>query len=178
MARARRGARLAGNRHAAMRNIGVIAADNAEKEALAVAVAMREALHQDKTAALVTPDRALGRRVLAALRRWNIEAEDSGGEALADTPAGIFARLAAQTALGGLAPVLLLALLKHPLLRFRYHPGVPLPHLSAPYCAARVHAPAARDLRTRSRPSAPKSKNSGATRNPICIRPIRESGRR
>ena len=34
-----------------------------------------------------------------------------------ETPAGIFARLAAEAALGGLAPVTLLALLKHPLLR-------------------------------------------------------------
>ena len=34
-----------------------------------------------------------------------------------ETPAGIFARLAAQVALGGLAPVTLLGLLKHPLLR-------------------------------------------------------------
>jgi ATP-dependent helicase/nuclease subunit B len=41
--------------------------------------------------------------------------DDSGGDALADTPAGIFARLAAEAALGGLAPVALLALLKHPL---------------------------------------------------------------
>ena len=69
------------------------------------------------TAALVTPDRALGRRVLAALQRWNIAAEDSGGDALADTPAGIFARLAAAVALDGTPPVTLLALLKHPLLR-------------------------------------------------------------
>ncbi len=74
-------------------------------------------MHDGKTAALVTPDRALARRVLAALARWNIAAEDSGGDALADTPAGIFARLAAAAALGGLAPVTLLALLKHPLLR-------------------------------------------------------------
>src|SRR5207302_2002005 len=43
--------------------------------------------------------------------------DDSGGDRLPDTPAGLFARLAAQAALGGLAPVDLLALLKHPLLR-------------------------------------------------------------
>ncbi len=88
-----------------------------EEEALAIAIALREAVQDSKTAALVTPDRALGRRVLAALARWNIAAEDSGGEALADTPAGIFARLAAEAAINGLAPVTLLALLKHPLLR-------------------------------------------------------------
>ena len=48
--------------------MAVIAAANAEEEALAIAVALREVLETDgKTAALVTPDRALARRVLAAL---------------------------------------------------------------------------------------------------------------
>ncbi|HEX5508562.1 MAG TPA: double-strand break repair protein AddB, partial [Pseudolabrys sp.] len=60
---------------------------------------------------------ALARRVLAALARWNIEADDSAGADLADMPAGVFARLVAETALGGLAPVPLLAMLKHPLCR-------------------------------------------------------------
>jgi len=102
---------------AALENVSVIEAANAEEESLAIAVALREAVRDGKTAALVTPDRALGRRVNAALKRWNIEVEDSGGESLTDTPAGVFARLAAEAALGGLAPVALLALLKHPLLR-------------------------------------------------------------
>ncbi len=97
--------------------ISVIEAANAEEESLAIAVALREAVEQGKTAALVTPDRALGRRVLAALARWNIAAEDSSGQPLSETSAGIFARLAADAALGRLAPVTLLALLKHPLLR-------------------------------------------------------------
>jgi ATP-dependent helicase/nuclease subunit B len=102
---------------AAFENIGVIEAANAEDESLAIAVALRQAVQDGKTAALVTPDRALGRRVLAALKRWGIAAEDSSGAALADTPAGIFARLAADAALGRLEPVPLLALLKHPVLR-------------------------------------------------------------
>ena len=100
-----------------LRTVAVIEAANAEEEALAIALALREAVHEGKIAALVTPDRALGRRVLAALGRWNIAAEDSGGDALADTPAGIFARLAAEVALGGVEPVALLALLRHPHLR-------------------------------------------------------------
>jgi ATP-dependent helicase/nuclease subunit B len=103
---------------AALGTLTTIEAANPEEEALAIAVALREAVqHANKTAALVTPDRALARRVLAALQRWNIAAEDSGGDALADTPAGIFARLAALAALNGLEPVTLLALLKHPLMR-------------------------------------------------------------
>ena len=103
---------------AAMAGVSVIEAANAEEEALAIAVCLREAVEKpDKTAALVTPDRALARRVVAALERWEVEVDDSGGDALADTRAGMFARLVAETALGGLEPVPLLALLKHPLLR-------------------------------------------------------------
>jgi ATP-dependent helicase/nuclease subunit B len=103
---------------AAVATLSIVEAANAEEEALAVAIALREALETPhKTAALVTPDRALARRVLAALARWAVAVDDSGGDALADTPAGTFARLAAQTALGALAPVDLLALLKHPCTR-------------------------------------------------------------
>src|SRR5215510_6802807 len=102
----------------AMAEVRIIEAPNAEEEALAIAICLREAIETpDKIAALVTPDRALARRVVAALERWNVVADDSGGDALADTPAGIFARLAAEAALGGLEPATLLALLKHPLLR-------------------------------------------------------------
>ena len=74
----------------------------------------------NKSVALVTPDRALARRVMAALGRWNLEFNDSGGDALMETPAGIFARLAAEAATRGLEPPTLLALLKHPLLRLGY----------------------------------------------------------
>lgn len=103
----------------AMEGIAVIEAANAEEEALAIAVALREAVEdKDKTAALITPDRALARRVLAALLRWNIEADDLAGADLAETHAGVFARLVSEAALGGLPPVPLLAMLKHPLCRF------------------------------------------------------------
>jgi ATP-dependent helicase/nuclease subunit B len=97
----------------------VIEAGNAEEEALVIAVALREAVCEPTcTAALVTPDRALARRVAVTLARWNIAADDSGGDTLGETEAGVFARLVADVALGGLAPAPLLALLKHPLARF------------------------------------------------------------
>ena len=57
---------------AGMTNLAVIEAANPEMEALAIAVAMREARELNKSAALVTPDRALARRVTAALGRWNL----------------------------------------------------------------------------------------------------------
>jgi ATP-dependent helicase/nuclease subunit B len=103
---------------AALAGLAVIEAAGAEEESLAIAIALREALDTPgKTAALVTPDRGLARRVLAALRRWKVAVEDTAGDPLAYMPAGTFARLAAEAALRGLAPVPLLALLKHPLCR-------------------------------------------------------------
>jgi len=105
-------------RDSALAAVSVVEVANPEEEALAIATALRETMEmEDKTAALITPDRALARRVLAALERWKIAVDDSGGDALPDTPAGLFARLAAETALGGLAPITLLALLKHPFTR-------------------------------------------------------------
>ncbi len=108
---------------AAMQTLTVIAADNAELEALAIAVAMRESYAQGRSAALVTPDRALTRRVVAALGRWQLPFDDSGGDALVDTSVGVLARLAAEAASAGLEPATLLALLKHPLLRLGAAPG-------------------------------------------------------
>jgi ATP-dependent helicase/nuclease subunit B len=106
-----------------MKNLAVIEAPNPEMEALAIAIAMREARHLEKSAALVTPDRALARRVMAALARWNLDYDDSGGDALIETPAGTFARLAAEAVAKELEPPTLLALLKHPLCRLGGAPG-------------------------------------------------------
>jgi ATP-dependent helicase/nuclease subunit B len=113
----------------AMAEVSIIETANAEEEALAIAVCLREALETpDKTAALVTPDRTLARRVVAALERWQVEVDDSGSDKLADTPAGVFARLVAETGLGGLEPAPLLALLKHSLFRLGAEVGA---HASA-----------------------------------------------
>jgi ATP-dependent helicase/nuclease subunit B len=100
-----------------MQRLAIIAAANPEMEALAIAIAMREAHELGKSAALIAPDRALARRVTAALGRWNLLFDDSGGDPLMDTSAGIFARLAAETVSKRLEPVPLLALLKHRLCR-------------------------------------------------------------
>ena len=86
------------------------------EEAGVIALLMREALETPaRTAALVTPDRALARRVAAELERWGIEVDDSAGTPLAATPPGTFLRLLAEAAAEGLAPLPLVALLKHPL---------------------------------------------------------------
>jgi ATP-dependent helicase/nuclease subunit B len=86
------------------------------EEAQLIAVALREALEEPgRTAALVTPDRLLARRVSAHLRRWNIEADDSAGRPLSLSPPGTLLLAAAEAAAERFAPVALLTLLKHPL---------------------------------------------------------------
>jgi ATP-dependent helicase/nuclease subunit B len=84
-------------------------------EAEVIALAMRQSLETPKrTAALVTPDRNLARRVAAALRRWDIAVDDSAGTPLGETPVGVWLNLVAEAAVEGFAPRPLLALLKHP----------------------------------------------------------------
>ena len=85
-------------------------------EAQAIALAMRETLETPaKTAALITPDRQLAGRVAALLARWGIEADDSAGRPLSTTAPGTLILGIASAAAEELAPVALLALLKHPL---------------------------------------------------------------
>ncbi|MEP7129554.1 MAG: double-strand break repair protein AddB [Sphingomicrobium sp.] len=88
----------------------------AAAEAQGIALALRRALDTPgRTAALVTPDRMLARRVSALLQRWGIEADDSAGRPLSETAAGTLLLGIAAAAAEELAPVPLLALLKHPL---------------------------------------------------------------
>ena len=91
----------------------------AEEEAAAVcALLLRETLATPgRTAALITPDQALARRVSARLSRWGVEVDSSAGAPLAEFPVGVLAALAAEAADDPDAPVGLLAILKHPLVR-------------------------------------------------------------
>ena len=89
---------------------------SAQQEAVTIALLLRRKLETPgATAALVTPDRELARRVAAELRRWDIEIDDSAGLPLNRTPPGVFLRLVLELADSRLAPVPLLAALKHPL---------------------------------------------------------------
>lgn len=88
------------------------------EEAAAIALALREVLETPgRTAALVTPDRALARRVAALLGRWNVTIDDSAGQPLSQLPPGTLLLALAEAAAGDFAPVPLLVLLKHPLVR-------------------------------------------------------------
>ncbi len=101
---------------AALDGLTLVEAANPREEAGAIAVMLRGALERPgASAALVTPDRALARRVAAEMRRWGVEVDDSGGRPLAVTPPGVFLRLTAEMVAEEFAPHPLLAALKHPL---------------------------------------------------------------
>ena len=87
-------------------------------EATAIALRLRAALFEEgRTAALITPDRTLARRVVVELRRFGIEIDDSAGVPLDRTAPGSFLLLAARLVLDEVRPVALLSVLKHPLMR-------------------------------------------------------------
>ena len=99
---------------------GVTAAELATpaEEAQAIALLLRATLEEPgRTAALVTPDRALARRVAVHCRRWNIDIDDSAGRPLSLTPPGTLLLALAEAAAEDFAPLALLTLLKHPLVR-------------------------------------------------------------
>ncbi|MBB3763696.1 double-strand break repair protein AddB [Sphingomicrobium lutaoense] len=86
-------------------------------EAMAIAIALRGALDQEgRTAALVTPDRELARRVASILERWQIKADDSAGTPLHLTPPGSLMMAMLELVAADFSPLPLVALLKHPLI--------------------------------------------------------------
>lgn len=89
-----------------------------EEEAQAIAVLVREALAEpERRVAVITPDRSLASRVVAHLGRWNIGADDTAGRPLPQTAAGRVLLQLAEVVAERAAPVPVLALLGHPLVR-------------------------------------------------------------
>jgi ATP-dependent helicase/nuclease subunit B len=106
---------LAGQMDRGLQHLSVIEAADEREEALAIAVALREVLETPgKTAALVTPDRALADRVATELRRWDVEADDSAGKPLSQTPLGGLSSLVLNAVAEDCAPLAVLALLASP----------------------------------------------------------------
>lgn len=86
-----------------------------DEEALVIAAILRSVYEQEiGTAALITPDQSLTRRVQAYLKRWDIEPNVSAGTPLCETVVGVFLSLIAR-----INPEMTMtdwvALLKHPL---------------------------------------------------------------
>ena len=98
---------------AALEDVSIIVADNETEEALALAIAMREVIETPgKTAALITPDPSIARRVSGELARWGVEVEDSAGRTLGQSEAGALARLILEAA-KDLGPLRAQALVAH-----------------------------------------------------------------
>lgn len=88
--------------------------ENTQEEASLIAIALRETLKDTgKTAALITPDRQLAKRVTAICRKWDIDIDDSAGIPLSESSVGSFIRLSAQCCIDNLSPAALLSFLKH-----------------------------------------------------------------
>ncbi len=102
----------------ALAPITCLAAAHPEEEAEVIALILRQSAERaGETAALVTPDRMLARRVRVRLAKWGVGVDDSGGIPLAGTPVGAYLDHVIEVVHGGFAPAALLSLLKHPLTR-------------------------------------------------------------
>lgn len=127
------------------------------EEAQAIAILIREALEvPEKRVALVTPDRGLAVRVIAQLARWGIAADDTAGQPLPQTAPGRLLLLLAEIIAEDAAPVPLVALLTHPLVRGGEDRAEWLEHARAFELALRGPRPAPglddlRDIATRAR---------------------------
>lgn len=108
------GPKLAGIDTAAQ-DMTLVEAPTRRTEAMAIALRLRQAAEDGQTAALITPDRMLGRQVTAALDRWGILPDDSAGLPIPLTAAGRFLRHVGALFGAQLTADMLLTLLKHPL---------------------------------------------------------------
>ena len=100
----------------ALEGLSLVDCATRAEEAALVALAMREVLETPhRTAALVTPDRQLAEAVIAALRRWRIDVDDSAGRPLTQCPVGGYLQSLVTMLAEDFAPVAMLGFLKHPL---------------------------------------------------------------
>ncbi len=99
----------------ATKDLTLIESASPRQEALSIALILREAAETGTTAALISPDRTLTRRVAAALDRWGIRPDDSAGIPLNQSAPGRFLRHIVRLFGQKLTSDALLILLKHPL---------------------------------------------------------------
>lgn len=83
------------------------------EEAGAIALMLREAVEQGRSAAVVTPDASLARRIESKLARWGIEPGVSHGAPLRETQTGRLIALLCELASDPGEPIALAALVKH-----------------------------------------------------------------
>ena len=102
----------------ALSGVSILEAANGEDEAEAIALILRKTVETPgKSAALVSPDQALARRVAARLEAWDMHVVPSAGTAFAKTEIGAFLDLTAEAAAREFEPLAVMNLLKHRLCR-------------------------------------------------------------
>ncbi len=95
----------------ATKDIVLVMARNEQEQALAIAIAARAELKENKTVGIIAPDRNLARRIIAELKRFDIEVDDSAGMALFHSRAGRLVRQVLALKASNIGPVDLMALL-------------------------------------------------------------------
>lgn len=100
----------------ALEGLTLLEAADEATEASMIALLMRQTLETEgRSAALVTPDAGLARRVSSQLRRWNVSVPPSAGIPVGRTAAGSFVGLCAKWAVDPGDPILIASVLTHEL---------------------------------------------------------------
>ncbi|MGJ8528580.1 double-strand break repair protein AddB [Maritalea sp.] len=95
----------------ALEHLGILALDNMDHEARAIALAAREAVEKNQNVGIISPDRDLARRIKVELERFDIVIDDSAGMPLSQSPAGRWLRQLLAALQSNFKPVDLVAFL-------------------------------------------------------------------
>jgi ATP-dependent helicase/nuclease subunit B len=105
------------------KSLSLIEAAHEDEEAFLIALVLRDAVQRgQESVAMVTPDRALARQVMAHAAHLGLALDDSAGSRLSDEPAGVFLGLLLQAVTEEFDPALWLSVCKHPLAGFGLGP--------------------------------------------------------
>lgn len=104
---------ISGTSEAAITGLAILVARTEDEQARAIACATRDAVADNKSVGIVTPDRNFARRIGAELRRFGIAVDDAAGTPLHQSQAGRLLRGALQAVAANWAPVPLIALLRN-----------------------------------------------------------------
>ncbi len=99
-------------------DITLVEANDEQEEALSIALILRHAIEDKKTAMVIMPiaNASLARRIATNLfLRWGIVIDNGVGELLSACPSGVFMRLCAESMGRDLNLPIFLAILKHPM---------------------------------------------------------------
>jgi len=120
----------------------LIEADQPQQEADAIAILIRDAVGRQQPVRLITSDRGLVRRIAAVLDRWDLQIEDSAGEPLQLSAAGLFLRHVAGLFVQKVTVDVLLTILKDPVTATGGPRGDVLRHTRDLELRLRRHGPA------------------------------------